>query len=119
VEHQNYVFVGVDTHKNQHTAYVLNCFHQKIVLTQTPNNPASFESFIQDISSFKTPDKSDEIDAEARNTIIKSTIEHLRLLAKSLEKINKQLKKAVEKSQYQLTTMPGINFKLAALFISN
>jgi len=290
VEHQNYVFVGVDTHKNQHTACVLNCFHQKLGLTQTSNNPANYESFIQNINSFKTPDKkiifgledtqglghslsqwlldqgytvkevnpaltkrerhhsanpdkSDEIDAEAianvlladlnelpnalydanfkairqldnqrqtmvkeqtklknrfhnlihqqypeyqkffsdpfgktamafykefshpsdlnyygekrlqnfledhvksigndkaatilslvdknkkktadaeaRNTIIKSTIEHLRLIAKSLEKINKQLKKAVEESQYQLTTMPGINFKLAALFISN
>lgn len=290
MEFQNYVFVGVDTHKNQHTACVLNCFHQKMGLTQTPNNPASFESLIQDIKSFKSPDKkllfgledtqglghslaqwlldegytvkevnpaltkrerhhsanpdkSDEIDAEAianvlltdfnelpdaiydanfkairqlnnqrqtlvkeqtklknrfhnlihqqypeyekffsdpfgktamafyeefphpsdldyyaekrlqkflkdqvksigndkaatilslvdkdrkktadseaRNTIIRGIIKHLRLLAKSLEKINKQLEKAVEKSQYQLTTMPGIEFKLAALFISN
>jgi len=290
VEHQNHVFVGVDTHKNQHTACVLNCFHQKMGLTQTPNNPANFESFIQNINSFKSPDKklvfgledtqglghslaqwlldqgytvkevnpaltkrerhhnanpdkSDKIDAEAianvlladlnelpdaiydanfkairqlnnqrqtlvkeqtklknrfhnlihqqypeyqkffsspfgktamafyekfphpadlnyyaedrlqkflndqvksigndkaatilalvnkdkkktadaeaRNTIIRGIIKQLRLLAKSLEKINNQLKKAVEKSQYQLTTMPGIDFKLAALFISN
>ena len=57
MEHQNYVFVGVDTHKNQHTACVLSCFHQKLGLTQTPNNPANFESFIKDINSFKSPDK--------------------------------------------------------------
>jgi len=290
VEHQNYVFVGVDTHKNQHTACVLSCFHQKMGLTQTPNNPASFESFIQDINLFKSPDKklvfgledtqglghslsqwlldqgytvkevnpaltkrerhhsanpdkSDEIDAEAiasvlitdfnelpdafydanfkairqlnnqrqtfvkeqtklknrfhnlihqqypeykkffsdpfgktamafyekfphpadlnyyaedrlqkflndqvksigndkaatilslvdknrkktadaeaRNTIIRDIIKHLRLLAKSLNKINQKLKSAVEKSQYQLTTMPGIGFKMAAMFISS
>lgn len=290
MEHQNYVFVGVDTHKNQHTACVLSCFHQNLGLTQTPNNPAYYESFIQNINSFKSPDKklifgledtqglghslsqwlldqgytvkevnpaltkrerhhsanpdkSDEIDAEAianvlltdfnelpdalydanfkairqlnnqrqtlvkeqtklknrfhnlihqqypayekffsdhfgktamafyeefshpadlkyyaekrlqkflkdqakcigndkaatilslvdkdkkktadaeaRDTIIRSIIKHLRLLSKSLEKINNQLEKAVEKSQYQLTTMPGIDFKLAAMFISN
>jgi transposase len=290
VEHQNYVFVGVDTHKNQHTACVLSCFHQKLGLTQTPNNPTNFDSFIQDINSFKSPDKklvfgledtqglghslaqwlldqgytvkeinpaltkrerhhsanpdkSDEIDAEAianvlltdfnelpdaiydanfkairqlnnqrqtfikeqtklknrfhnlihqqypeykkffsdpfgktaiafyekfphpadlnyygedrlqkflnnqaksigndkaatilslvdkdkkktadaeaRNTIIIGIIEQLRVLSKSLEKINDQLEKTVKESQYQLTTMPGIGFKLAALFISN
>jgi len=290
VEHQNYVFVGVDTHKNQHTACVLSCFHQKLGLTQTSNNPANFESFIKDINSFKSPDKklvfgledtqglghslaqwlldqgytvkeinpaltkrerhhspnpdkSDEIDAEAianvlltdysklpdaiydanfkairqlnnqrqtlvkertklknrfhntihqqypeyekffsdpfgktamafyekfphpaelkyygetrlqdflndqvksigndkattilslvdkdkkktadaeaRNTIIIGIIQQLRVLSKSLEKIDNQLEKAVKESQYQLTTMPGIGFKLAALFISN
>jgi len=43
--------------KNQHTACVLNCFHHKLGLHQTHNNPANFESFIQDINSFKTPDK--------------------------------------------------------------
>ena len=26
---QDYLFVGVDTHKAQHTAVVINCFHQK------------------------------------------------------------------------------------------
>ena len=290
MEHQNYVFVGVDTHKNQHTACVLSCFHQKMGSTQTPNNPANFESFIQDINSIKTPDKklvfgledtqglghslsqwlldqgytvkevnpaltkrerhhssnpdkSDEIDAEAianvlltdfnelpdafydanfkaikhlnnqrqtmvkektriknrlhnlihqqyseyqkfftnpfcktalaffeefphpanlkyygedrlnkflknqvksirndkadkilslvnkdkkkaadakaRITIIKRLIKQLKLLSESLSKINQKLRKTVEKSQYQLTTMPGINFKLAAMFISS
>jgi len=290
VEHQNYVFVGVDTHKNQHTACVLSCFHQKMGSTQTPNNPANFESFIQDINSIKTPDKklafgledtqglghslsqwlldqgytvkevnpaltkrerhhssnpdkSDEIDAEAianvlltdfnelpdafydanfkaikhvnnqrqtmvkektkiknrlhnlihqqyseyqkfftnpfcktalaffeefphpanlkyygedrlnkflknqvksirndkadkilslvnkdkkkaadakaRITIIKRLIKQLKLLSESLSEINQKLRKTVEKSQYQLTTMPGINFKLAAMFISS
>ncbi|MEC9489737.1 MAG: IS110 family transposase [Halanaerobiales bacterium] len=290
MEQLNYVFVGVDTHKNQHTACLLSCFHDKLGIIKTPNNPAHFDSFIQNINSLKShdkklvfgledtqglghslaqwlldqgyivkeinpaltkrerhhsanPDKSDEIDAEAianvlivdfnglpdaiydanfkairqlnnqrqtmikeqtklknkfhnlihqqypeyqkffsspfgktamafyekfphpadldyyaedrlqkflndqvksignnkaatilslvnkdkkktadaeaRNTIIRGIIKQLRLLAKSLEKINNQLKKAVEKSQYQLTTMPGIDFKLAALFISN
>jgi len=287
---QNHVFVGVDTHKNQHTACVLSCVHQKIDSIETPNNPAKFKKFIQEIRSVKSPDKnllfgledtqglghslsqwlldkgytvkevnsaltkrerhhstnpdkSDEVDAEAianvlitdfnelpdafydanfkaikhlndqrqtmvkektkiknrlhnlihqqysqyqkffsnpfcktglaffeefphpsdlnyyaedrlnkflkkqvksigndkaatilslvnkdkkkaadakaRTTIIKSLIKQLKLLSESLNKINQKLKSSVEKSQYQLTTMPGIGFKMAAMFISN
>ncbi|SDH60096.1 IS110 family transposase [Halanaerobium congolense] len=54
---QNHVFVGVDTHKNQHTACVLSCVHQKIASIETPNNPAKFKKFIQEIRAVKSPDK--------------------------------------------------------------
>ncbi|MBM7558239.1 IS110 family transposase, partial [Halanaerobacter jeridensis] len=52
MDYQNYLFVGVDTHKNQHTAVVINCFHQKLGAVQTPNNPNKFNEFIQDLKSF-------------------------------------------------------------------
>ena len=58
-------------------------------------------------------DKKKTADAEARNTIIIGIIKQLRLLSKSLEKINNQLEKTIKESQYKLTTMPGIDFKLA------
>src|SRR6056297_2296009 len=48
---QDYLFVGVDTHKAQHTAVVINCFHQKIGFAQTPNNPADFDSFLSKLKS--------------------------------------------------------------------
>lgn len=52
MDYQNYLFVGIDTHKNQHTAVVINCFHQKLGAVQTPNNPNKFNEFIQDLKSF-------------------------------------------------------------------
>jgi len=48
---QDYLFVGVDTHKAQHTAVVINCFHQKIGYAQTPNNPTDFDSFLTRLKS--------------------------------------------------------------------
>jgi transposase len=36
-----------------------------------------------------------------------------------IKQINQELKEAVEKCDYQLTTMPGIGYKLAAKFIAN
>ena len=290
VKHQNYLFVGIDTHKNQHTAVVINCFHQKLGSVQTFNNPSHYQSFINNLKSLDStdktlvfgledtqglgrslaqwliendytvkevnpaltkrerhhspnPDKSDEVDAkaiaevlfskwdelptitqddnfkairqlnnqrkslvkqrtkiknrlhnllhqqypnykeffsdpfgktamafwekyphpaklkhygpkrlqkflnnqaksisndkakfilslvdkdrrqdmssDARNSIIPMLIKQLRLIKQNLEKMNKNLKNAVNKSQYKLTTMPGIDFKLAAMFISN
>jgi len=287
---QDYLFVGVDTHKAQHTAVVINCFHQKIGYAQTPNNPADFDSFlnrlktlihnnenlvfgledtqglghslaqwlikkdytVKEVNPVQTkrerkqstsPDKSDKIDAEAianvllaeydklptikndanfkairqlnnqrkslvkeqtkvknrlhnlihqqypeykkffsdpfgktalafwkkyphpgelkhigekrlnnflkkqvksisndkaahilslvdkdkdknistktRETLIPMLIKQLKLIRQNLEEINQLLEKAVEDSQYKLTTMPGIDFRLAAIFISN
>ena len=51
MEYQNYIFVGVDTHKNQHTAVVINCFHQSLGHTKTVNDPDSFDEFIAKLNS--------------------------------------------------------------------
>ena len=57
--------------------------------------------------------------AQARNSIITMLIMELKQLRQHLDTINSKLKSAVEKSEYKLTTMPGIDYKLAAMFISN
>lgn len=72
----------------------------------------------QKILSLIDKDKNIETAAEARNSIIKMLIENLKHIRSNLEMINQKLENAVDKSEYQLTTMPGINFKLAAMFIS-
>lgn len=52
MDYQNHLFVGVDTHKNQHTAVIINCFHQKLGTVKTPNNPSQFDDFIADLKTF-------------------------------------------------------------------
>jgi transposase len=51
MDYQNSLFVGVDTHKNQHTAVIINCFHQSLGYAQTPNDPGSFQEFISKLNS--------------------------------------------------------------------
>lgn len=49
--YQKHLFVGVDTHKNQHTAVVMSCFHQNLGSVQTPNNPKYFGDCINDLKA--------------------------------------------------------------------
>ena len=49
VDFQKTLFVGVDTHKNQHTAVAINAFHQPVAVVQTPNNPRNFADFLKAI----------------------------------------------------------------------
>lgn len=57
MEYQNYIFVGVDTHKSQHTAVMINCFHQSIGFTTTPNDPQTFQDFINELNALNHNDK--------------------------------------------------------------
>ncbi|MCK8826608.1 IS110 family transposase, partial [Natroniella acetigena] len=57
MDYQNTLFVGVDTHKNQHTAVVVNCFHQKIGEVEIANNPTCFTKLIDKINSFDSDQK--------------------------------------------------------------
>jgi transposase len=56
MNYQDYLFVGVGTHKNQHTAVVINCFHQKLGVVETPNNPSDFDEFIKELKTL-TPNQ--------------------------------------------------------------
>lgn len=48
----DYLFIGVDTHKNQHTAAVMNCFHQFLDTIDFSNNTNSFPNLISQIKTF-------------------------------------------------------------------
>ncbi|OPY62032.1 MAG: Transposase IS116/IS110/IS902 family protein [Pelotomaculum sp. PtaU1.Bin065] len=49
MEHQHHVFIGVDTHKDQHTAVVCNCWHKNLGVIETPNNPVAFPTFLEQV----------------------------------------------------------------------
>ena len=57
MEPTDYLFVGVDTHKNQHTAAVMNCFHQFLDTIDFPNNTNSFPDLISQIKSIDDNDR--------------------------------------------------------------
>ncbi len=46
------VYVGVDTHKNKHTAAIINCFSEKLGEITIPNRPSEFAGFLQAIKSY-------------------------------------------------------------------
>lgn len=57
MDYQKFLFVGVDTHKNQHTAVVINCFHKSLGYAQTINAPDSFDKFIAKLNSLSHNDE--------------------------------------------------------------
>ena len=66
-------------------------------------------------------DKSAQNDfaTKTNNQLIKMAITHLKTIKQNIEKTEEKLEQAIEKTDYQLTSMPGIGTILAATFISN
>ncbi len=91
--------------------YRLNEFLKKQAKS-IPNDKA------ETILSLVDKDKDMKEAAQARNSIIHMLIKELKQLRQHLETINEKLKTEVKKSKYELTTMPGMDYKLAAKFIS-
>jgi len=48
-----YVYVGIDSHKDTHCAVALNCFFEKLGEITFPNAPSEFEDFFQAAQKFK------------------------------------------------------------------
>lgn len=48
----SYRFIGVDTHKDQRTAAVIDCFHRCLGIVETPNNPNCFDQFIKQVKVY-------------------------------------------------------------------
>jgi transposase len=48
-----YTYIGIDSHKETHTAVALDCFYEVLGEVQFRNAPADFEKFLEDISKFR------------------------------------------------------------------
>jgi len=48
----SYRFIGVDTHKDQHTAAVIDCGNRCLEIVEVPNNPNCFDQFIEQVKVY-------------------------------------------------------------------
>jgi len=71
------------------------------------------------ILSLVNKDSKQDISTETRNSLIPMLISQLKLVMDHIKQINQKIKSAIDDCDYQLTTMPGIGYILAAEFISN
>jgi len=46
-----YAFVEVDTHKEEHSACIANCWHKVLGTCRIENDPAFFENFLEKVTS--------------------------------------------------------------------
>ena len=51
-----YTYVGIDSHKDTHTAVFIDCFFEKLGQLQFSNLPSSFDGFLRQAQRFLTPD---------------------------------------------------------------
>ena len=55
---QNYLYVGVDLHKEQHTAVIINCWQEKLGEIQFENKPSAFSEFLLEVETYVSNDLS-------------------------------------------------------------
>ena len=48
-EKQKHIYVGVDLHKHQHMAVIINCWQEKQGEIKFENKPSTFSTFLLDI----------------------------------------------------------------------
>lgn len=49
---QNYLYVGVDLHKEHHTAVIINCWQEKLGEIQFENKPSAFSEFLLEVETY-------------------------------------------------------------------
>ncbi|PEF06462.1 IS110 family transposase [Bacillus thuringiensis] len=49
---QNYLYVGVDLHKEHHTAVIINCWQEKLGEIQFENKPSAFSKFLLEVEIY-------------------------------------------------------------------
>ncbi|MFK4352649.1 IS110 family transposase [Bacillus sp. RC92] len=49
---QNYLYVGVDLHKEHHTAVIINCWQEKLGEIQFENKPSAFSKFLLEVETY-------------------------------------------------------------------
>ncbi|MBG9536986.1 IS110 family transposase [Bacillus thuringiensis] len=55
---QNYLYVGVDLHKEHHTAVIINCWQEKLGEIQFDNKPSTFSKFLLEVETYVSDDLS-------------------------------------------------------------
>ncbi|EOV9529174.1 IS110 family transposase [Bacillus cytotoxicus] len=49
---RNYLYVGVDLHKEHHTAVMINCWQEKLGEIQFDNKPSAFSKFLLEVETY-------------------------------------------------------------------
>ena len=54
---ENIIYVGIDLHKETHTAFMLDCWNRKLGEITIENKPAEFHRLTRKVSQFVTEEK--------------------------------------------------------------
>ena len=54
---ENYIYVGIDLHKETHTAVMIDCYNQKLGEITFPNRPADFPKLVTKVKKCNTDGK--------------------------------------------------------------
>ena len=54
---ENFIYVGIDLHKETHTAVMIDCYNQKLGEITFPNRPADFPKLVTKVKKCNTDGK--------------------------------------------------------------
>ena len=54
---EDFIYVGIDLHKETHTAVMIDCYNQKLGEITFPNRPADFTKLVNKVKKSNTDGK--------------------------------------------------------------
>lgn len=66
---ENFIYVGIDLHKETYTAIMIDCYNQKLGEITFPNRPADFPKLVTKVKKCNTDAK----EREERHTVMTGT----------------------------------------------
>ena len=58
---ENFIYVGIDLHKETHTAVMIDCYNQKLGEITFPNRPADFPKLVTKVKNNAYQDARDMV----------------------------------------------------------
>nr|WP_028306397.1 transposase [Desulfitibacter alkalitolerans] len=91
---ENYLYVGMDLHKDTHTAVLVNCWNEKLDAIVIENKPSEF------------------------NKLAKKVARCLEQQKEEIALVDCEIERMLRYFDYKLTTIPGVNIAIASKLIA-
>ena len=109
-----YTYVGVDSHKDTHTAAFIDCFFEKLGVIQFRNLPSDFDAFLQQAQEYLLPGTSFIFGMEDCSSYGRALMVHLRQNGYQVKHVNALLVARERKNQTFTQKTDSIDAECAA-----
>jgi len=109
-----YTYVGIDSHKDTHTAVFIDCFFEKLGEVEFSNLPASFDAFLQQAQAYLMPGTSFMFGMEDCSSYGLLLMKHLKGNGQKVKHVNALLVARERKNQNTTQKTDSIDAECAA-----
>ena len=120
---ENLLYVGIDLHKESHTAVMVNCWNEKLEVVVIENKPSEFKKLAEKVAEMILDCVQNDGNTfreyqESRDFITTSLVRDLEHQKEELAGLDQEIEKILLSFDYKLTSMPGIGTSIASKLIA-